>query len=373
MAQKCEWVTPPAQYERAHRQAQWQMVPLTNVTIRDVLRSVPKDEQAPPLPERGSLRSRSAVLISSLTLRQLSSVLPADRAWGLWTSRQIVARIMDTFGPSLAGTEVVPVDTRTSPGHRVVGEWVYGKGVARQPKSDGLKAIYLVHGSGYALCSPRTHRRLASWLSQLTGIPVFSIDYRLAPRHRFPTAADDVRHGWEWLTDQCGFPAEQIVVAGDSAGGHLAVDLMLQPDVCHPAGLVLLSPLVDLTFNLARSRERTCPDPAIRSRDAARLVELYCTGIESTHPRLALDVAGGRPLPPTLIHAGGAEMLAADAISLADDLAAAGGRCSLQIWPGQVHVFHALPRLTPEAAPAMREIAEFVTELLRTNSIGRVS
>lgn len=348
------------------------MLTLTNVTIGDVLRSVPNDEQASPLPERGSLRSRSAVVISSLTLRQISSVLPADRAWGLWTSRQIVARIMDAFGPSLAGTEVVHVDTRTSAGHRVVGEWVYGNGVARQGKHTA-RAIYFVHGSGYALCSPRTHRRLTSWLSQLTGIPVFSVDYRLAPRHRFPTAADDVRHGWQWLTDKCGVPAEQIVVAGDSAGGHLAVDLMLQPDVRHPAGLVLLSPLVDLTFGLARSREQMSPDPAIRSRDAARLVELYCAGIKPTHPRLALDVAGGRPLPATLIHAGGAEMLAADAITLADDLAAAGGRCDLRIWPGQVHVFHALPRLTPEAAPAMREVAAFVTDALRTNSIGQVS
>ncbi|NVN50570.1 Acetyl hydrolase MbtJ [Mycolicibacterium hippocampi] len=345
------------------------MVPLTNVTIRDVLRSVPNDEQACPLPERGSLRSRSAVAISSLTLRQISSILPADQAWGLWTSRQIVARIMDAFGPSLAGTDVTPVDTRTSDGHRVVGEWVHGKGVARQGTTH---AIYFVHGSGYALCSPRTHRRLTSWLSQLTGLPVFSVDYRLAPRHRFPTAADDVRHGWHWLTEQCGIPPEQIVVAGDSAGGHLAVDLMLQPDIRHPASLVLLSPLVDLTFGLARTRELTCPDPAIRSRDAARLVELYCAGIDPTHPRLALDVAGGRPLPPTLIHAGGAEMLAADAITLAEDLTAAGGRCDLQIWPGQVHVFHALPRLTPEAAPAMRKIATFVADSLRTNSIGQV-
>ena len=64
-------------------------------------------------------------------------------------------------------------------------------------------AIYFVHGSGYALCSPRTHRRLTAWLSRLTGLPVFTIDYRLAPRHRFPTAADDVRAGWDWLTGRC--------------------------------------------------------------------------------------------------------------------------------------------------------------------------
>ncbi|MBB2993693.1 acetyl esterase/lipase [Mycolicibacterium iranicum] len=316
--------------------------------------------------KRGSWRSRGAAYVSSLTLRQISSVLPPDQAWGLWTSRQIVARIMDTFGPSLANTKAVRVDTTTPDGRRVIGEWVYGAGVSRTATD---RAIYFVHGSGFVLCSPRTHRRLTAWLSQLTGLPVFSIDYRLAPKHRFPTAADDVRNGWDWLTERCGIAPDQIVVAGDSAGGHLAVDLLLQPDVRHPAGLVLMSPLVDLTFGLARSREKDRPDPAIRSRDAARLIQLYCTGTESGHPRLRLDVAGGRTLPPTLIQAGGAEMLAADALALAEDLGSSGTPCELQIWPDQVHVFQALPRLTPEATPAMQKIAGFVADALRSHDI----
>ncbi|MDG4664090.1 alpha/beta hydrolase [Mycobacterium sp. 236(2023)] len=323
------------------------------------------NEETGELP-RGSWRSRSAAFVSSLTLRQISTVLPPDQAWGLWASRQIVAGIMDTFGPSLAGTKAVRVDTTTHDDRRVVGEWVWGAGV---PRGTTTQAIYFVHGSGYALCSPRTHRRLTAWLSQLTGLPVFSIDYRLAPRHRFPTAADDVRNGWDWLTERCGIAPDQIVVAGDSAGGHLAVDLLLQPDVRHPAGLVLMSPLVDLTFGLARSREQHRPDPAIRSRDAARLVELYCTGTESGHPRLRLEVAAGRQLPATLIQAGGAEMLAADAIALAEDLRTAGAQCDLQIWPDQVHVFQALPRLTPEAMPAMRAISSFIADALSDNTI----
>ncbi|MEW5811434.1 MAG: alpha/beta hydrolase [Actinomycetota bacterium] len=317
------------------------------------------------MPHRGSPRSRGAATLAGLTLRQLSAVLPPDQPWGLWTSRQIVARLMDTFGPSLAGTRVESVDVRTSDGNRVVGEWVWGRGVSR----DATRAIYFVHGSGYALCSTRTHRRLVSWLSRLTGIGVFSIDYRLAPHHRFPTAADDVRRGWEWLTESGGIAPERVVIAGDSAGGHLTVDLLLQPSVRHPAGLVLLSPLLDLTFALARSRERTHPDPTIRSRHAARLIDLYCRGVESTHPRLKLDVAGGRTLPPTLIQTGGAEMLAADAIALAEGLRAAGGEAHLQIWPDQVHVFQALPRLTPEAVPAMRDVAGFIADVLADTMI----
>jgi monoterpene epsilon-lactone hydrolase len=201
---------------------------------------------------------------------------------------------------------------------------------------------------------------------------VFSFDYRLAPRHRFPSAADDVRSGWDWLIRDHGPAPERTIVAADSAGGHLSVDLLLQPDVIHPSSLVLLSPALDLTFSLARSRERLRRDPAIRSRDAVRLIELYCAGIDSGHPRLKLDVAAGCTLPPTLIQAGGAEMLAADAIALADHIRAAGGQCELQVWPDQVHVFQALPRISPEARPAMRHIAGFVAHALRNSRIDKV-
>jgi acetyl esterase/lipase len=301
------------------------------------------------------------------TLRQVSAVLPPEQAWGLWASRRIIAGIMAAFGPSLAGTRIEHIDVHHD-GRRLVGEWVHAPGV-----STSRGVIYFVHGSGFALCSPRTHRRLASWLSRLTGLPVFTIDYRLAPRHRFPAASDDVRAGWSWLTAQV--PADRVVIAGDSAGGHLSVDLLLQPDVATrgPAALVLFSPLIDLTLELARAREVLRRDPAIRAADAARLVRLYSTGVDPTHRRLRLDVASGPALPPTLIQAGGAEMLVADARHLAADIRTGGGRCTLQVWPDQVHVFQALPRLTPEAAKAMAQAAMFIDTALRDNNIENVT
>ena len=322
------------------------------------------------IPARGSIRARGATAVSGLTLRQISAVPPPERAWGLWASRQIVAQIMNTFGPSMAGTRIEPVDVRLADGRRVLGEWVHGQGV---PKDVTDRAIYFLHGSGFALCSPRTHRRLTAWLSRLTGLPVFCVDYRLAPEHRFPAAAIDVRAGWEWLCTERGMAPENLFIAGDSAGGHLAVDLLLQPDVTHPAGVALFSPLIDLTFSLSRTREELRRDPAIRAADAAKLVGLYCSGADLTDPRLTLDVAGGRAMPPTLIQAGGGEMLVADARRLAADVTAAGGQCELQVWPDQVHVFQALPRLTPEAAPAMRHVAAFVADSLRRRAAGRIA
>ena len=317
---------------------------------------------------RGSTRSRGAAIASALTLRQLSAALPPERTWGLWLSRRIVAGIMGAFGPTLSGTTVDKVDTRTPAGHRVAGEWVRGPGAHRADA-----AIYSIHGSGYALCSPRTHRRLTAWLSRLTKLPIFSVDYRLAPRHRFPAAADDVRTGWDSLTQQV--PPEHVVIVGDSAGGHLALDLRLRPDVAvsGPAALVLFSPLIDLTFGLARAREELRRDPAIRAVDAARLVALYSGSVDPAHQRLTLDVAGGPTLPPTLIQAGGAEMLVADARHLTADIRAAGGNCELQVWPDQVHVFQALPRLSPEAAKAMAQVARFIDTSRRANGFDAIA
>jgi epsilon-lactone hydrolase len=315
---------------------------------------------------RGSVQSRAAAALSRRTIRPLTAVMPIERAWGVWLTRQILARLMDACGPSLSGTRVEHVDTVLPDGRRLVGEWVLADGVTR-----GESAVYYVHGSGYVLCSPRTHRRLTSWLSRLTRLPVFVVDYRLAPRHRFPVAANDVRAGWDWLTGELGFAPDRLIVEGDSAGGHLAVDLLLQPDVTPPAGMVLMSPLFDVTFGLARAREALRRDPVIRARDAQRLVGLYCAGTDLAHPRLTLDVAKGRPLPRTLVQAGGAEFLVADARHLAADITAAGGDCELQVWPDQLHVFQALPRITPEAPRAMRHVARFITEALRDHLIDR--
>lgn len=321
------------------------------------------------VPERGSLRARGAITVSSRMLRPIAGKLPPERTWGLWASRQLIARVMGTLGPSLAGTRVEQVNTVLPDGRRIIGEWVYGPHIPATHRSSG-SAIYYVHGSGYTMCSPRTHRRLTSWLSSLTGMPVFCVDYRLAPRHRFPAAADDVRAGWDWLPQATGLPPGRLVIVGDSAGGHLSVDLLLQPDVAAnpPAALALFSPLIDLTFGLCTERELQRPDPALRAAVAAKIVGLYSVGIDPTHHRLTLDVAGGPALPPTLIQAGGAEMLEFDARRLAADINAAGGSCELQIWPDQMHVFQALPRMTPEAPKAMAHVKRFIATSLQERS-----
>jgi acetyl esterase/lipase len=305
---------------------------------------------------------------AGLTLRPLTSVLPASGP-GVWMSRRVLATVLNTLSRPLRGTRLEPVYEPTPNGPIVRGEWVRAPGVHR------VDAVLLyLHGSAYALCSARTHRGLTSRMSQVTGLPVFACDYRLAPRHRFPAAARDVRAAYDWLRRQ-GHPADRIVLAGDSAGGHLAVDLVCELNRAGlpvPAGMALFSPLIDLTFGLARERERSRRDPLISADRAARLVALYTRGAPAGHPRLAPRPAEGMAWPPTLVHAGGAEMLAADAEHLDRMVRAAGGDSTLRVWPGQVHVFQAFAALVPEGRKALDEAGRFLLDALDRHTEARL-
>nr|WP_303396135.1 MULTISPECIES: alpha/beta hydrolase [unclassified Rhodococcus (in: high G+C Gram-positive bacteria)] len=303
----------------------------------------------------GSRRTRLAALMTGLTLRPMTNLLPTSRR-GLEFSRRLVATSMNLFGPVPKGTTVDFV--AESP---VRGEWVRAPGL-----SPGPRVILYIHGSAYVICSARTHRGLTARLSRTTGLPVFTVDYRLAPEHPFPAAADDLEAAYRWLLGQ-GYDAANIVIAGDSAGGHLAADLIIENDrtgTPQPGAMVLFSPLIDLGFELSARMERRRKDPMISAKAARGLVALYTDGHDANLPRLRLDLALVRDLPPTLIQVGGAEMLRGDARHLRTMIDAAGGRSELEIWPDQMHVFQALPRLIPEAEHALEHAAEFIVHAL---------
>jgi acetyl esterase/lipase len=302
------------------------------------------------------VRTRVTACAVGLTVRPFTSLLPPYGP-GVWVGRTFIARMMAAGGGVARGTRVERVDERAPDGSRVVGEWVRARGA----DPFGPAVLYL-HGSGFVICSTRTHRGLISRLSERTGMPVFASEYRLAPRHRFPKAADDVRAAWDHLL-ATGLTPDQIVVAGDSAGGHLAVDLTLQllrEGAAPPAGLALFSPLIDTSLTLAAERDRRHRDPLISAAGARRLVARYTDGIDPAHPRLALPLRDAHGFPPVLIQAGSAEMFAADAEHLHRELSAAGVATRLQIWPGQGHVFQALPRFSGEADQALTQAAAFL-------------
>jgi epsilon-lactone hydrolase len=240
------------------------------------------------------------------------------------------------------------------------GEWVRTADSA----TDG--AVLYLHGGAYVFCSPRTHRVLTSRLAVDTGLPVLVPRYRLAPEHPFPAALDDALDAYHWLLAQ-GIPATRIVVAGDSAGGHLAATLAAE--LCRmgrpaPAGIVLFSPWADLTCELSLEWDRECRDPYIVPALGRRFGMLYAGEHDFEDPRLALLRCTTTGLPPFLIQAGGADALRADAEHLAEVLTEIGVSCELQIWRGQMHVFQVLHMLLPEARAAMRETARFVRSVI---------
>lgn len=327
----------------------------------------PDGPNLPAVPTRASLRAVLSATTARWTLGCLTSAIPMNRP-GVRFGRGLIATIMATFGSMPGGTRIEPV---TAPGVR--GEWVLGPGV-----EFGKRAGYYVHGSAYVICSARTHRKLVARLSQATGLPMFVVDYRLAPEHRFPAAADDVEAGYRWLLAQ-GYAASDIVIGADSAGGHLTCDLLLahadDPDL-QPAGVVLFSPLIDLSLDLALQQEAVRRDPAMSARAARRMVGLYLHGQDPADPRIRLDFGKADRLPPMLTQAGGLEMLSADARYLDAELRRAGVTSTLEIWPGMVHVFQALPRLAPEASSALRRAAAFIAEVFgdtRSDELEEVS
>jgi acetyl esterase/lipase len=223
-----------------------------------------------------------------------------------------------------------------------------------------------MHGSGFVFCSLRSHRGLVARVSQATGLPVFSLDYGLAPEHVFPAAHDDVLAAYRWLLGE-GYAPERIVVAGDSAGAHLSVALAVELrrlGLPQPGSLVLLSPYLDPSWQLAFERDKERSDPFFFPEAGRRCVNLYFGGADPRDPRIDLINIDATGLPPMLLQVGGSECFSAAAEVFAARVNAAGGACDLQVWPGQIHVFQATFRLIPEANMALAQIGSFVRTVL---------
>jgi monoterpene epsilon-lactone hydrolase len=297
------------------------------------------------------------------TLRPLGSCLAAD-ATGAKRLDRLLRGILALTSTPRPGVAVAAVDT-THAGARVRGEWVTAAGVGR----DGPPILY-VHGGAFVACSPRTHRGLVAELSATARRAVFVVAYRLVPQHPFPAAADDVLAAYRWLCDSDGAGiAGPVALAGDSAGGQLAVATTLAAKAHQlpgPDAVLLMSPVLDLTGELALARDRRHPDPFAAARAAARMLALYTAGVDNVDPRLSVLGADLHGFPPTLIQVGDREMLLDDARRLAQRLQESGAAVALQVWPGQLHVFPAMFRLLPEARHALARSGEILRRDLST-------
>lgn len=294
--------------------------------------------------------------------RPVSVSVPAN-AWGVALLDATLTAGLRVISRPHATAEISPVRVDFE-GGSVVGEWVRAPGV----ESSGPALLY-IHGGAFVACSPRTHRGLTGELSARSGLPVFAVEYRKAPRYRFPAANDDAWRAYRWLSSRTdGGP---VAIAGDSAGGYLAVATALaatRGDCPPPAALLALSPLTDATLSLARMRERGRfqKDPFVSAAAATRIVGLYTAGASARE--ISLLDADFRNFCPTMIHVGGTDVLLEDSRALHARVRAAGGASWLHVWPGQVHVFPAMFRFVPQARTALSLSGAFLRDAISPGS-----
>lgn len=304
-----------------------------------------------------SARATQRRLVALLrTFRFTGAILPANRV-GAAGARAVISAGMR--GMSAPVKVVVAPVREVFDGSPVTGEWV-----GHDSAPGHRRVLYYLHGSGYFACSPRTHRGLVGWLSRTCERPAFTLGYRKAPEHRFPAAQLDALNGYRWLLAQ-GYQGKDIVVGGDSAGGHMALGMLgdlHRLGLPQPAGMFAFSALIDPTFELAAKGDTARRDPMVRPKDAARIVATYMRGADRDDPRFNVTLNVGPHLPPILLQAGDRELLVADAKHFTAAQQAAGGSCELQIWRDQVHVFQAMYR-NPSAHAAIAEVHRFVESL----------
>lgn len=233
-----------------------------------------------------------------------------------------------------------------------------------KPEAGKSAVLLYLHGGGFKLGSLTSHRELMLGIAQAAGVSVLGLAYRLAPEFRFPAPLDDTCAAYRWLLAQ-GVSPNQIILAGDSAGGNLVMTALIRLRDAGdpmPAGAVLLSPWTDLTASGDSYETRKRADPIHQRRMIQAMAEHYLAGAD---PKLASPLfADLRGLPPTLIQVGDAETVLSDAVDLAQRMDDAGNDVHLQVWPRMIHVFQQFPHELSEARQARQEIGAFIERAL---------
>jgi len=230
------------------------------------------------------------------------------------------------------------------------------------PGTGSGRVLLFLHGGGFELGSVRSDGELAARLGRASGMRVLFPEYRLAPEHPFPAAVDDVLAAWRWLRAGQHLSAGSIAVAGDSAGGGIAVALLVaarDSGEALPAAAVLMSPTVDLTSSGASMTERADQDPISTPAMLRQFASDYLAGADPKTPLASPLFASLSRLPPLLIQVGTADLLLSDSERLAAAAAKAGVDVTLEIGEGLPHVYQLLLG-TPEAAQATAQTGKFL-------------
>ena len=296
------------------------------------------------------------------TVRDLSEkITHAIHKHQLRTARAITDSISD--GRDYV-SKFIPADAAGVP-----AEWVIA------PGSDYSRRMLFIHGGGFITGSPKSHRTMTSKFSEITGGAVLAIDYRLMPEHKYMDGVEDCRISYQWLLENGpDGPAalRQLYLAGDSAGGNLALSLVAwvrDNGLRAPEAVVAMSPLTDGTFSGASMRNNEATDVMLAPlmRVLNRLPQfmkswwvVWTYRIRPANPVISPLFGDLSDLPATLVQASYAEMLLDDARRYVCKARASGSPIKLQIWSDMVHVWQIFDPELPQAAEAWAEIGRFL-------------
>jgi epsilon-lactone hydrolase len=255
------------------------------------------------------------------------------------------------FFPVPDGTEVEPAKLGG-----VNGEWVR----ARRARRD--TALLYLHGGGYVVGSPASHRHLVAAIGEASGLSVFTPDYRMGPEVPFPGAVEDAVAAYKGLLD-FGIAPSHLAIAGDSAGGGLTIATLvalLDRKIPLPAAAVALSPWVDLSAGGESHRARAKRDPMVSKDGLDKMAAAYLGGADPKTPLASPLFADLKGLPPLLIQVGTEEALYDDSVGLKARAEEAGVEVSMESWGGMVHVWHIFHPILGEGRDAIQRIASFL-------------
>ena len=238
----------------------------------------------------------------------------------------------------------------------ISAEWICAK-----EAHEGRVILYL-HGGGYNIGSPNTHRELAAHISMASGAKVLLPDYRLAPEHPFPSALEDATSAYRWLLDT-GLTGGDISIAGDSSGGGLSIATSIslrdagEPS---PASIVCISPWTDLEMSGNSIKTHAEIDPMLNLQSLKIMASNYIGDADPRSPLISPIHADLKGISPLLIHVGSDEMLLDDSTRIAEKAKSAEVDVTIKIYDQMWHAWHLNVRLMPEAKNAIQELSSFI-------------
>lgn len=235
------------------------------------------------------------------------------------------------------------------------------------PNTD--KIILQLHGGGYIGAVRNAYYVFAGLYNEVShGYSVLTPDYRVAPENPYPAALEDAIAAYQWILDK-GFSGEQIILAGDSAGGGLAMALCMylrDHRMPLPDGIVAMSPWTDLTAGGESYDTNYESDPLFgNTRESIIYMNDYPGNHDKMDPYISPLFGDFRGFPPMLIQAGSIEMLLSDATSVAEKAREQGVRVRLSVYEGMFHVFQMAYKALPESRRAWAEVGKFIEVLSR--------